>query len=173
MESGLIYKLSITTPTEENKLTYTTYNNKLNAIKRKTERDYFSNQLEINKSDMKKSWKIMKSVIGNKRKLNQTNKRFIINNNIIENELRIANQFNNYFVSIGPTLAAIQLTTNLDPLHFLQNNTNSMAIRHIEYIEVINIINSINNSSPGWDRIPSILAIKKSSTYTLNHLHLS
>ena len=122
---------------------------------------------------MKKSWKIMKSVIGNKRESHQTNKRFIINNNIIENELRIANEFNNYFVSIGPTLAAIQLTTNLNPLDFLQNNPNSMAIRQIEYIEVINIINSLNNSSPGWDGNPSMLAKKKSSTYTLNHLHLS
>ena len=102
----------------------------------------------------------MKSVIGNKRKSHQTNKRFIINNNIIENELRIANEFNNYFVSIGPTLAAIQLTTTLNPLDFLQNNPNSMAIRQIEYIEVIHIINSLNNSSPGWDGIPSMLAKK-------------
>ena len=122
---------------------------------------------------MKKSWKMMKSVIGNKRKSHQTNKRFIINNNIIENELRIANEFNNYFVSIGPTLPAIQLTTHLNPLDFLQNNPNSMAIRQIKYIEVINIINSLNNSSPGRDGIPSMLAKKKSSTYTLNHLHLS
>ena len=110
----------------------------------------------------------MKSVICNKRKSHQTNKRFIINNNIIENELRIANEFNNYFVSIGPTLADIQETTNFNPLDFLQNNPNSMAIRQIE---VINIIHSLNNSSPGWDGIPSILT-KKSLTYTLNHLHL-
>ena len=114
----------------------------------------------------------MKSVIGNKRKSHQTNKRFIINNSIIKNELRIANEFNNYFVS-SPTLAAIQLITNLNPIDFLQNNPNSMAIQYIEYIEVINIINSLNNSSHGWDGIPSMLAKKKSSTYTLNHLHLS
>ena len=89
-----LYKLSITSPTPANILTYKTYNNKLNSIKRKAERDYFSNQLDINKSDMKKSWKIMKSVIGNKRKTNQNIKRFKINNNIIDNELRIANEFN-------------------------------------------------------------------------------
>ena len=69
----------------------------------------------------------MKSVIGNKRKSHQTNKRFIINNNTIENELRIANEFNNYFVSIGQTLAAIQVSTNLNPLDFVQNNSYSMA----------------------------------------------
>ena len=62
-----LFKLSITNPTEINKLTYKTYNNKLNSIKRKAEQDYFSNHLEVNKSDIKKSWRRMKSVIGNKR----------------------------------------------------------------------------------------------------------
>ena len=40
---------------------------------------------------MKKLWKIMKSVISNRRKTNQNIKRFKINNNIIDNDLRIVN----------------------------------------------------------------------------------
>ena len=36
-------KLSITSPTAANTLPYKKYNNKLNSIKRKAERDYFSN----------------------------------------------------------------------------------------------------------------------------------
>ena len=64
----VLYKLSITKPTKINRSTYKNYNNKLNLIKRKAERDNYSNQLEINKSDMKKSWKIMKTVIGKKEK---------------------------------------------------------------------------------------------------------
>ena len=79
----ILYKLSITNPTDINIKTYKVYNNKLNSIKRKAEREYFSNQLEINKSDMRKSWKIMKSVIGTKRRTNN-NKSFIINNKRIE-----------------------------------------------------------------------------------------
>ena len=66
----VLYKLSTTKPTKINRSTYKNYNNKLNSIKRKTERDNYSNQLEINKSDMKKSWKIMKTVIGKKKKNN-------------------------------------------------------------------------------------------------------
>ena len=82
-----LYKLSITSPTAANTLTYKTYNNKVNSIKRKVGRDYFSNQFDINKSYMKKSWNIMKSVICNKRKTNQNIKRFTINNNIIDYDL--------------------------------------------------------------------------------------
>ena len=64
----------------------------------------------------------MKSVIGDKRKTNQNIKRFKINNNIIDYDLRIANEFNSYFVSVGPTLAAHQIKTDLNPLHYVQNN---------------------------------------------------
>ena len=86
----VLYKLSITKPTKINQATYKNYNNKLNSIKRKAERDHYSNQLEINKSDMKKSWKIMKTVIGNKRKTIKKkamyNKliKFLVNYNILD-----------------------------------------------------------------------------------------
>ena len=73
----------------------------------------------------------MKSVIGIKRKTNQNIKRFMINNNILDNELRIANEFNCYFVSVCPTLAAHQILTDLNPLHYVHNNPNSMVTLQI------------------------------------------
>ena len=115
----------------------------------------------------------MKSVIGNKRKTNQNIKRFKINNNIIDNDLRIANEFNSYCVSVGPTLAAHQIKTDLNPLHYVQNNPNSMVMQQIEDFEVVNVINSLNNSSPGWDGIPSRLAKRVLNSYiqTTYHYH--
>ena len=107
----------------------------------------------------------MKSVIGNKRKTNQNIKRFKINNNIIDNNLRIANEFNSYFLSVGPTLAAHQIKTYLNPFHYVQNNPNSMVMQKIEDFEVVNVINSLNNSSPGWDGIPSRLAKRVLNSY--------
>ena len=86
-KNHILYKLSITNPTDITIKTYEVYNNKLNSIKRKAEREYFSNQLEINKSDMRKSGKIMKSVIGTKRRTNNDKTSFIINNKRIDNEL--------------------------------------------------------------------------------------
>ena len=64
------------------------------------------------------------SVIGNKRKTNPNSKCFKINNNI-DNDLQIANAFNSYFVSVGPTLAAHQIKTDLNPLHYVQSNPKS------------------------------------------------
>ena len=95
----------------------------------------------------------MKSVIGNKRKMHQKNRRFVINNKIIDNDLHIANAFHNYFVSVGPILVAKQTPTSLNPIDFLQNHYSSMVISQIHDLEVVNIIRSLNNSSPGWDDI--------------------
>ena len=39
----VLYKLSITKPTKIYQSTYKTYNNKLNSIERKAERDHYSN----------------------------------------------------------------------------------------------------------------------------------
>ena len=101
----ILYKFGITNPTKENIENSKSYNNKLNSIKRKAERDHFGKQLEIKKSDIKKSWKIMKSVIGSKRKYTQKVSSFNINSKNIINEQHIANEFNNYFISVDPTLA--------------------------------------------------------------------
>ena len=47
----------------------------------------------------------MKSVIGSKRKSTQKISSFNINSKNMINEQHIANEFNNYFISVGPTLA--------------------------------------------------------------------
>ena len=86
----------------------------------------------------------MKSDIGNKRKMHQKNRRFVINDKIIDNDLHIANAFNNYFVSVGPILAANLTPTSLNPIDFLQNHYSSMVISQIHDLEVVNIIRSFN-----------------------------
>ena len=70
----------------------------------------------------------MKSVIGNKRKMHPKNQRFVINDKIRDNDLHIVNAFNNYFVSVGPILAAKLTTTSLNPIDFLQTHYSSMVI---------------------------------------------
>ena len=106
----------------------------------------------------------MKSVIGNKIKMHQQNRRFVINDKIIDNDLHIANAFNNYFVSVGPILAKLT-PTSLNPIDFLQNHYSSMVISQIHDLEVVNIIRSLNNSSPGWDDIPSFFTKRVLNSY--------
>ena len=61
-----LFYLSKTNPTKENISIYKSYRNKLTTILRNAERNYYTNQLELNKCDLKKTWSIMKTIIGTK-----------------------------------------------------------------------------------------------------------
>ena len=82
----------------------------------------------------------------------------MINNERIENDIRISNEFNNYFVSIGSTLASKINVNSCNPLDYMQSNVQSMTISNYYENDVTLAINSLKNSSPGWDNIPTLIA---------------
>ena len=64
---------------------------------------------------------------------------------------------------------ASDLSSNVNPLIYLNSVVNSIVIPTITTQEVRNIISSTKNSSPGWDDIPALVA-KKSIEYYINPL---
>ena len=71
----------------------------------------------------------------------------------------IADEFNNFFVSIGTQLAN-NISNTVSPLSYVHSVVNSIVISTITTLEVRNIILSTKNSSPGWDDIPACVAKK-------------
>ena len=61
---------------------------------------YYSNQFNLHKNDLAKSWKILKTIIGTNSKAS-INTTLTINDKLVTDRKEIANGFNNYFVSIG------------------------------------------------------------------------
>ena len=61
----------------------------------------------------------------------------------------------NFFVSISKKLAS-DLSSNVNPLIYLNSVVNSIVIPTITTQEVRNIISSTKNSSPGWDDITAL-----------------
>ena len=128
----------------------------LHSSLRNAEIQYYSEQYELNSSDMFKSWKVLKTILalnGNseKRKLCLT-----INNVAVTNSKDIANGFNNFFVSIGPELAK-GIHSDINPLTYVNNISNSIAIFNVSCEEVRNIIHSLKNSSAGHDEFPTFV----------------
>ena len=118
---------------------------------------YFGDQLELNKNDIFKTWKVLKDIIGldgnkTKQKIN-----ILIDDKLVIDSLDIANGFNNFFVSVGPKHAN-DLKSDIDLLSYLNYNINSIVVPEVSCIQVREIINSLNNSSPGHDELPSIVA---------------
>ena len=111
----------------------------LHSSLKNAEIQYYSEQLEINRSDIFKSWKVLKSILelnssSGKKKLCLT-----IDNEAVTNSNDIANGFNNFFVSIGPKLAK-DIHSDLNLLNYVSNISNSIAIFNVSGAEVINVI---------------------------------
>ena len=60
-----IYKLKMKKPrTDPSHANYIIYRNYLNRLKRSTKRQYFSDQLNIYKTNIRKTWQILNDIVG-------------------------------------------------------------------------------------------------------------
>ena len=143
-------------PTDENKQKCRTFNDKLTSLLRKREQDYIEEQLDINKADMSKSWKVIKEIIGRGKNTHNSTK-FTINGNPTFDKSVISNSFNNYFTLVGPQLAQ-NIQGHINPLNYLNPTMKSMFIPYISKYEIIEMIKSLKNSSAGYDNIPASIA---------------
>ena len=80
----------------ENVSFYKKYRNKLNQLIRSAERKHFHDVLLEHKSNLKKSWQVIKTVI-NKRKYTPVNTKFKVNGATTNDGNVIANKFNTFF----------------------------------------------------------------------------
>ena len=91
---SLDYMLAPTNQILKNK--YKAKKSDVSSRLRNDELRYISNQLELNKSDLKKSWKIIKDITGlNNNKSNVCT--LVINKQLTNNNQLIANEFNGFF----------------------------------------------------------------------------
>ena len=142
-----------------NKATFENYNRAKNMLKsslRNAEIQYYSHQLEMHKTDISKSWKILKNIIGKHSCRSKPTMHFNINNESVSNSTDIAESFNNFFVSIGPQLAE-NISCETNPLTYVNNIERSIVILDVTCEEIKGVIHSLNNSSSGWDEIPTFL----------------
>ena len=110
--------------------------------------------LNYKKNDLSKSWKTLKTIIGKNSSNAKHNLTFCINNEMISDSSEIADTFNIFFVTIGPILAK-NITSNINPMSFVNYVQNSIAVFEISCNEVKRIIYSLKNSSAGWDEFPT------------------
>ena len=96
-----LYKTSLNKPTDTNISKYKTYRNKLNISLRLAKQNHSLQEKE--KHNMKNTWNILNSVLRSSKK---TLGGFVDGNKIFSDSKEIANEFNNFFANIGPSLAA-------------------------------------------------------------------
>lgn len=151
-----LYKTWLHKKTDTALTKYKVYKNKLTSILRASEKLYYQNKFLDTKDDIRNTWKVIKSLIGNKNtydKITELN----INGTLINDESDIANKMNEYFVNIGPDLAKKIPKADGHYRDYLQTEkrpSKSLFFRPTDCNEIINIVNNLKtNKSPGFDGI--------------------
>ena len=97
----------------------------------------------------------------NSKKISQ----LIIDSRVIDDDSKIATNFNKFFVNVGPsTGSSIPKVPGISPSKFLKNrNQINFLIAHVSNEEILDIIKSLENKSTGPSSIPLKMS---SSTFT-------
>ena len=82
-----------------------TYNNILKKTIRAAKKLYYNKCFHKFKSDVKNTWSTINDIIGKTKKTSDFPKYFLINGQQIDDDYKIANEFNKFFINVGPNLA--------------------------------------------------------------------
>ena len=127
---------------------YKAFNNKLNKIKQIAKQNYFSNQFNTNKDNIKMTWKLIGMIINRKQKANTVINKLLYNNKCYTDKLSICDQLNAYFINVGPSLSSkLPNRDNVDPTKYIHRAfSNSFMFRSIPAYEVYDQIVNLNSS---------------------------
>ena len=120
-------------------------------------RDYFQNQIELNKTNIKQTWRILNNAIG------QNKKKKLTYPLVDENGESITNKFCKYFTNIGPNLADKIAPASKSFQDFINSvpSDSLSSFNHVTADELKSIAKGCKDGkAPGADKIP-ISIIKK------------
>ena len=109
----------------------------------------------------------------NKHSKSTTVNKVEVNGIDITGDANIAQEFNDYFCSVGPTLASNIPITNTDPLSYVTPVSTSFEFHAITYDELIKVVKNLKtNKSPGLDNVSTKLVKEAGDSIipSLNHL---
>ena len=99
--------------------------------------------------------------------------KFVFDGNVVTDGETIAENFNKFYINIGPSLAAKLPHSPKSPISFMPAaNPSSMFVEPVSPEEITKIIKALKNSSAGWDSIHAkIVKITYNKYLTaLNHV---
>jgi hypothetical protein len=139
---------------------YITYRNCFNKIKQTAKKNYYAQLFKDFKNDTKKTWNLVRSMIGKSNDKSFTPTIFQHNNEKVSNPQKIANHFCKFFTNVGPNYANAIPKPNIEFPHYLANkthtNSSSMFMQPTEPNEVLKVIKSLHpKNSFGHDNISS------------------
>ena len=161
-------------PSDSNRTNYVRYKNVLTSVLRNSKRNYYANQFNKEKGNIKNTWKIINSVLHSNPQSKITS--IETEGASIDNPRLVANYFNTYFTNIGKNLCDAIPSNDHTFFEYLVNpNPNCIFFTPVTEEEITDVVRNLpNKKSAGVDHINCSLiktlipAISKPLTYIIN-----
>lgn len=141
-------------PTLFNEVTYKAYRRNLNRILRQAKRDFYHSQLQQARDDVKKTWSVLKDLIGTKEARAHVPDSLLINNITVTDPTHMAHEFNQHFSSIGRKVASAVPRSDVSPLSLMHGQfPNSLFFSPVTEPELATCMRGLKRSSAGSDNI--------------------
>lgn len=98
-------KRFIYNPNDTNENNYKTSRNKFNKTKRLAKKSYYKGKFQESQGNIRQTWKLINEITNKKKQSSDLPDNFMKDGNVITEPNEIANNFNEYFVNVGPKLA--------------------------------------------------------------------
>lgn len=143
-KKNVLYRNYIKKRSPQTEAKYKTYKNKLTTVLRKCKKEYYQTLLEKNKNNIKGIWSVLNGLFRKNSKTTCTTEHYICNGETISNMNEVVNEFNNYFVNIGPELARKIVATGstLKPTPVCAN---SFFLKPVDENEIVKIVSKFKN----------------------------
>ena len=131
--------------------------NKANNSVKKAKRKYFSENLDANKSDPRKTWRLINELQSRQSKSTKVSQ-VKTGNQVFTSPGDIAEAFNNHFTNIGQSLAQEIPSSEIDPLAYVNSVDGVFSFQRINVQKVIKLLKAIDvGKATGLDKIPNRL----------------
>lgn len=145
-KKNYLYRLFLRSRTKDAEVRYKKYKNKLVGIIRRQKKDYYTTLLDKNKNSTKDTWSIINSVMQKGKIKTKFPNKFTKNNDDICNKTEIVDEFNDYFVNIGPILSQQILDGNTND-GTVPDNVNSVFLEGVQASDILTIVQKCVNKT--------------------------
>ena len=132
-------KISLKNPSADNLLQFKKFRNLYNLVIRNAKKQYYEKQLEANKQNLRKTWKILFSSINKNTKKQNDISHLTINGRHVSEPKIMATKFNKFFTSIAQKTVANINPSNKDPTSLIPQNPNKFQfnVRNLTKSEIL------------------------------------
>ena len=142
---------------------YLKFRNLYNIVKRQAKSQYYKQLLQKYSTDIRKTWKVLNSIIGRTNDKSCIPDTFIVDNSKITDANLIANGFGSYFSNIGKTLAESIPKSIKSTDHYMKTgqNKNSIYLNPTDSNEILKILGKCKNKKSTGDDGISMALLKQ------------